>query len=177
MKNKNRMYAWMNSKLIVRDTLKYGRGTFSTQTIEKNELLFVFGGYVMTRKEEDALPVQLRDINIQIDRNLSIGVVKENQLSNADFVNHSCSPNAGIKGQISLVAMRNINNDEEITFDYGTVLYKENDTPDYEIKCLCGTKDCRNFITQNDWKILELQLKYKGYFPYYIQEEINRLNA
>lgn len=133
----------------------------------------VFGGYVLTRKEEDQLPERIRDVGIMIDRDLVMGITSTAQLSDTDYVNHSCNPSAGIKGQISLVAMRSIRKDEEITFDYGTVLYRAKKSPKYELACSCGSTNCRGKITQSDWKLPSLQKKYRGFFPYYIQEEIN----
>jgi SET domain-containing protein len=168
-------YSWMDERLAVKDTPKYGKGVFASEPIEKNSPLMVFGGYVLTRKEEVKLPLEIRDIAIQIDKDLVIGVLTKKEVTNTDYVNHSCDPNSGIKGQISLVAMRNIKEGEEITFDYGTVLYREKGAPKYELKCLCGSKNCRGKITQYDWQIPSLQEKYKDFFPYYIKEEIAKL--
>ena len=43
----------------------------------------------------------------------------------------------------------------------------------YRLKCLCGSKQCRGCVTDEDWKIPALQRKYKGYFQYYIQKKID----
>lgn len=172
---KKKMFSWINKNLIAKDTPKYGKGVYATKAISKNEPLMVFGGYVLTRKEEEKLPSEIRDIAIQIDRDLVIGVTNRNELASTDYVNHSCNPNSGIKGQISLVAMRDIRKGEEITFDYGTVLFRAKGAPKYELKCLCGENKCRGVITQNDWKIKDLQDRYMDFFPYYIKEEINKL--
>ncbi len=174
-KLKRKVFSWINDNLSARDTVKYGKGVFANNKIEKGELLLVFGGYVMTRGEEDALPEKIRDIAIRITPNHVIGVIDEDQLAETEFVNHSCEPNAGIKGQISLVAMRDIEVDEEITFDYGTVLFDLKGGPAYELDCFCGKKNCRGKITQNDWRLPALQKKYKGFFPYYIEEKINEV--
>jgi uncharacterized protein len=170
-----KMYSWMDSRLVVKDTPKYGKGVFALKLIKKNSPLIVFGGYVLTRKEEVKLPLKIRDIAIQIDKDLVMGVLTKEELTSTDYVNHNCDPNSGIKGQISLVAMRDIKKDEEITFDYGTVLYRIKGAPKYELKCFCGSKNCRKKITQSDWKNPLLHKKYKSYFPYYIQEEIAKL--
>ena len=165
----------MNKSLIVKNTPKYGKGVFASKTIKKDTLLIVFGGYVLTRKEEEKLPVEIRDIAIRIEKDFVLGVIDKSQLCSTDYVNHNCEANAGIKGQISLIAMRDMKKGEEITFDYGTVLYHVNGQPKYEFKCLCGSKNCRGKITEYDWMLPELQAKYKGYFPYYILEEITKL--
>ncbi len=66
---------------------------------------------------------------------------------------------------------------EEITLDYGMVLYQSKYAKRYKIKCKCDAKNCRGFITDNDWKIPELQKRYDGYFQWYLQEKINKLKA
>jgi SET domain-containing protein len=167
----------MNENLIAKETQKFGIGVFAKKALRKGTLLMVFGGYVLTRNEEEKLPLRIRDIAITIDRNMVIGVTNAKQLSNADYVNHSCDPNSGIKGQISLVAMRNIKKGEQITFDYGTVLFRGRGVPKYELSCMCESRNCRKKITQYDWKLPDLQKRYKGFFPYYIQEEIDKLNS
>ncbi len=58
------------------------------------------------------------------------------------FLNHSCNPSAGIKGRLSLVALHNMKEGEEITIDYSTI---EGD-PLWEMKCACGEKNCRKII-------------------------------
>ena len=45
----------MNPKLEVRDTAKYGKGIFARENIKKDEILAIFGGYIMTLKEENSL--------------------------------------------------------------------------------------------------------------------------
>lgn len=46
----------------------------------------------------------------------------------------------------------------------------------FELKCKCGSKNCRKIIRGDDWKIKKLQKKYKGYFSDYLQKKIDKLN-
>jgi uncharacterized protein len=101
-------FSWISPKLEMRDTGKCGNGLFAREIIRKDELLSVFGGYIMTRKEEELLPEDYNDTGIQISEDLVMTVKERFELSAADYINHSCSPNAGIKGQIFLVAMKKI---------------------------------------------------------------------
>jgi hypothetical protein len=94
-----------------------------------------------------------------------------------DYFNHSCDPNSGFKGQIFLVALRDIKAGEEITFDYGmTVSESVGSDMVFTMDCMCGSPHCRKKITEQDWKLPELQVRYKGYFSQYIQDKIERLN-
>jgi hypothetical protein len=86
----------------------------------------------------------------------------------ADWINHSCDPNAGLRGQISLVAMRDIRRGEEICFDYAT-----SDGSDYdEFDCHCGSVLCRGRISGDDWQRRDLIERYEGYFSPYLARRI-----
>jgi uncharacterized protein len=72
--------------------------------------------------------------------------------------------------------MKNINKDKEVAFDYAMVLFAGDAAQAYRLKCECGSPLCRGEITTEDWQNPELQEKYAGYFQYYLQEKINKLN-
>ena len=169
-RKKKKMFSWMNPKLEVRDTKKYDKGVFAKKNLKKDEILAIFGGYIMTLGEENKLPLKIRDSAHQISENIVIGVNRNTDKQNVDFFNHSCEPNAGFNGQIFLVAMEDIKPNKQVTFDYAMTLGGK--TP-YKLKCFCESKNCRKIVTNNDWKNFRLQSKYNGYFQYYLQEKIN----
>jgi uncharacterized protein len=84
-------------------------------------------------------------------------------------VNHSCNPNCGIKlnetGAHDFVAMRDVNVNEEITFDYAMRNYGVDYFPNH---CKCGSEKCRDTIS--GWKGLpdETKKKYKGFVAPYL---------
>jgi SET domain-containing protein len=168
-------FFWLNPKLKVTKTKKYGYGTFAKENIKKGERLLVLSGYVLLLSEEENLPDGLNDNGIQVTEDLSLCVTKKEDLGGINFFNHSCNPNAGIKGQIFLVAMKSIKAGEEVTFDYAMTLCQSKNAQPYHLECLCGKRNCRKVITDSDWKMPELQKKYDGYFQYYIQEKIDAL--
>jgi len=134
--------------------------------------LAIFGGRVTHVAEE------IGDYGIQIDEDFVIDGVSEHSgdfYEDTFFINHSCEPNAGIKGQIFLVAMRDIAENEGVTFDYAMCLHETKGAPPYRMECLCGRINCRKVITDNDWKLPDLQKKYDGWFSWYLQEKINML--
>ena len=72
--------------------------------------------------------------------------------------NHSCEPNAGVRGLYEFVAMRDIAVGEEVCWDYAmSENYK------WRIDCLCGTPSCRKVIGAYDLLPTEIKQKYKGY--------------
>ncbi len=170
-----RIYNWLNLKLQAKESGKHGKGVFTTKNILKDEILAAFGGHIMTRAERDALPKNIAGLAIGIDDDLFIGNQKEDETDEADWFNHSCDPNAGLLGQIMLVAMRDIKSGEEITFDYVMSCSQKGERR-VLFTCDCGSHNCRKEITNQDWKILELQQKYKGYFSNFVQRNISELN-
>jgi hypothetical protein len=167
-----RPFSYINPKLEVRDAGKYGKGVFAKENVKRDSTLAVFGGHVFDISEEEKLTGNLNDYSLQISEYLVIGPVHEKEVSDSDFFNHSCDPNAGFKGQIFLVAMHNIKKGEQVTFDYAMALSKARNASFYKIKCFCGANNCRGYVTENDWKKPELQKKYDGYFQWYLQDKI-----
>ena len=149
---------------------KYGKGLFCVKKISKNELVIDYTnarGEFLSAEEADALYEKGNDYILQIEDDLFFATTKKSDIDDSDFLNHSCSPNCGIKGGFKIVAMREINQGEEITFDYAM-----SESSNYRMKCLCGSENCRKVITGNDWKIKELQDKYNGFFSEYLQRKI-----
>jgi len=86
----------------------------------------------------------------------------------ADYVNHSCQPNAGLSGQIVLLALRDIAAGEEVCYDYAT----SDSCPYHEFECACGSPQCRGWVTGSDWKRPELWERYADYVSPYLQRRI-----
>ncbi len=144
-----------------------GRGVFAATRLRKGALLAVWGGDVLTRAELDREPPSQRLV-LQIDEDHFLLSTCEGP---ADWINHCCSPNAGLQGQVSLVALREIAPGEEICFDYAT-----SDGCDYdEFDCCCGSPECRGHISGSDWRLPELQLRYRGHFSPYLAQRIEAL--
>lgn len=67
------------------------------------------------------------------------------------------------------VAIRDINIGEQLTIDYAC--FDSNPFICIE-RCLCGTDSCRTYVRGDDYRIIELQRRYAGYFLPYIQKRI-----
>jgi uncharacterized protein len=193
------MYSWMNPKIEIRETIKYGnartarksgrtkvyreiaisnKGIFAKANINKGEILIVLGGYILTIEDDNELQGVLADKPIEISDIFFVGPRKPSDLDRMPqhYVNHSCSPNAGFKSSIFVVAMKNIGRGVEITCDYAMVMNSHPASNTYlTMQCKCGAKNCRGMITEDDWKLPELQKRYDGYFSWFLQEKINRL--
>lgn len=143
---------------------KGGRGVYATRDIGPGEVIAVWGGEVVS---EDQLPKapEHRRLAIQIDEAMYLISAREGP---ADWINHSCTPNAGMRGQISLVAMRLIREGEEICYDYAMTDGSSYD----EFVCACGTAHCRGYVSGGDWQRPELVARYGDFFSTYLQARI-----
>jgi len=170
MKKSTRPTAYLSPELEARPHRnKGGFGVFAKSPLRADDVLVVWGGDVVVAEKFAGLPGYVQQHSLQVEEDLYL--VPNGVDEPADFVNHSCEPNAGMRGQIVIVALRDIKAGEEICYDYAT-----SDGGSYdEFICACGTPGCRGKITGNDWKRPELWERYDGHFSPYLQRRIERL--
>ncbi|GAB4546257.1 MAG: SET domain-containing protein-lysine N-methyltransferase [Anaerolineae bacterium] len=161
--------AWSHPAIDRKLTEKAGYSIFASAPIAKGTTLIVWGGVILTTQQLERLSDMARHRSIQVEEDLHLCSGTIDDL--ADCVNHSCDPNAGLRGEITLIALRDIAAGEEITFDYATC----DSNPNFQMECFCGSPNCRGVITGNDWKNPDLQRKYAGHFSPYLQWRINAL--
>lgn len=155
---------------------KGGHGVFAVEPIVKNEMVAVWGGEVLTSTQVALLPEDRRRLVLQVDEDQFLYSTREGP---ADWVNHSCDPNCGIRGQVTLVAIRDIEPGEELCFDYAM---SESNAFE-EFACRCGTPQCRGTLSREDWRRPDLRLRYRGedftffsaYLERWIQQELQAL--
>ncbi|MEK7649173.1 MAG: SET domain-containing protein-lysine N-methyltransferase [Patescibacteria group bacterium] len=167
----------MNQKITVKDAGKKGVGSFANAPIVKDEIIVVQGGRIMNYKhikESDYKP--FCDHCFQIEEGFLICPIEpmKERLDGVFQINHSCNPICGFRGQVVLVAMRDIQTGEEITYDYAMTDANWHDVTCTEMECLCGENNCRRMVSGEDWKRKDLQEKYKGYFSTFIQQLIEK---
>jgi SET domain-containing protein len=147
-------------KLIVKEGVA-GRGVFAGEGIAKGSEVIEYSGPLL--KYEETSPTTLA---VQIGEGVYMGASGGPD----DYVNHSCEPNCGLViegGKVSLVAIRDIGEGEELYFDYSTTM----DEDDFEMPCRCGVASCRGVV--RDFKHLPEGLK-RRYVGLGIVPEYNR---
>ena len=164
-----RAHSFLSPKCEVRETADRGGHTVVARAaIKKGELIVVWSGTLVDGDELNSLPATVRRYSLQVEENYYL--VSLSDCEPPDYVNHSCEPNSGLSGQITLVAMRDIKPGEEISYDYAT-----SDGSSYdEFQCGCGSDRCRGRISGNDWRRPELWERYTGYFSPYLQRRIDQ---
>jgi hypothetical protein len=106
---------------------------------------------------------------------LQVGYVKwilPHKGSAGEFLNHCCSPTAGVKGRNRIVAMRDLKKGEEVTIDYAL----SETYPLWHMRCHCHAKNCRKVVKpyqdMPSWRMK----KYVDYTSKYILDMKMHLN-
>ena len=124
--------------LIVRSSDIHAAGVYATSFIKKGTHVVEYSGPRLSKDEADRL-YEGRDVTYLFG--LDNGqVIDGNGI--AAFINHSCDPNCEtdeIGGKIWVIALRDIAEDEELSYDYNLFDGDEDDPA----PCSCGAKNCR----------------------------------
>jgi hypothetical protein len=132
------------------DECDVGLGVFANRDIRLGEVILRFGGRLIDFAETkrrgrwECMPLQIGP-----DRYFDTeppGI----------FVNHSCNPNAGIRNDCELLALRDIKAGREIRFDYSTTM----DEQSFTMRCLCGDPACRHVVADFSTLPRHLQASY-----------------
>ncbi len=139
----------MNNKVAVRSS-KFGKGLFAQRPVKAGELIcFVNGKYVTY--QENALLEHGGTYSIQIDTSAYLDPSPPTR-----FLNHSCQPNAGVTGDLRLIAIKDIQPGDEICFDYSTCMLER----EWTLACDCNAPKCRGEIADFDQLPASLQKYY-----------------
>lgn len=138
-KQKNKKKYPKQRKLYLGNSAIHNDGIFLNRAAKKGEIVGIIKGPIVSKVNKSK-----RESNSLKDAS-RIGIKKDHWIEPVfpfNKINHSCNPNVGIKGTVTVVALKNINAHKEITLDYSTT---EID-PLWGIKCQCKDKNCRGDI-------------------------------
>jgi len=138
----------IEQKIYIAASRIAGRGVYAKRHIKQEEPILRFRGDIITLEQALARPVDGYPLQVTQRTYLDL-------LEPAVFVNHSCNPNAGIRGLV-LTALTPIVQDTEIFYDYSTTM----DEDYWTLRCACGTAQCRGIVTDFKYLPPDLQEKY-----------------
>ncbi|KAJ5195149.1 uncharacterized protein N7498_008587 [Penicillium cinerascens] len=129
-------------------------GLYAEENITANDMIIEYVGEKVRQQVADMRERRYLKSGIgssylfRIDENTVIDATKRGGI--ARFINHSCTPNCTAKiikvdgsKRIVIYALRDIERDEELTYDYK--FEREWDSDD-RIPCLCGSIGCKGFL-------------------------------
>ena len=119
-----------------------GKGLFAAQDIKKGAKIIQYIGKKITQEESDRC---LAAGNVYIfGLNERYSLDGDTPKNTARYINHSCDPNCQTEqfgNTIWIIALRDIQEGEELTYNYG---YEVDDTP--AEPCHCGANNCCGYI-------------------------------
>jgi hypothetical protein len=150
-----------------------GRGLFATEELPAGTVVSRVGGRLVDTAElrtmiaeSDAGRVPYVDsIVVAEDRHLIVtaGVGR--------FGNHSCDPNLGWVDAYSMATMVDVAAGQELVSDYAM----STADPGYVLRCHCPSYRCRQMVAGDDWRIPQLQERYRGWWVPYVQSLVDGL--
>lgn len=156
------------SKIYVAKAGNLGKSIFAKASIKKDKIIFIIKGTV-ERSEYNSEFYHEGPNWLALARNKWLSPFDNNPWR---YINHLCNPNAGLKGKVTVVAMKDIKKDEQISIDYCIT----KDDPYWNMKCNCGQKNCRKIIRSIRFLSPRLFNKYKKYIPKFLREEYAQAN-
>ncbi len=148
--------------ITVNNAGRKGDGLYTTKSRKRGEVVFVATGPAMFAHFEGEDVHKYPDW-YSIEKDLWIDI-KYPHIK----INHSCKPNTGIDGTRCFVALRQISEEEELTFDYSTT----DEEPDWKMKedCACGFSNCAVHIGPI-WTMSQERYDFSyPYIPKYFQK-------
>lgn len=148
-----------------------GRGVHAVEAIAAGEVVAVKGGHIVDGSAVASLPGAIWNSAFQIAPDCFLAALTQDEYDGVMMrVNHSCEPNVGMGGNVVLVSMRDLAAGEELTIDYALFL----GDPGFAMECRCGAASCRGVVKGTDWMRAELRQRYRGWFSWWLQQEIAR---
>ncbi len=167
---------WNDPRTEIKKSPISGNGMFARQPIKRGETISIVGGMVLTDSDFEAFQSNHPIYNaIQIDEGLHLVEQPEITQILDGSMNHSCDSNVWMDDEATLVARWDISAGEEITVDYALFTTQPNWTLDNP--CHCGSPHCRHTITGNDWKLKQVQERYRHHFSPFINRRIEKLTS
>lgn len=146
----------MSNNCQIKNSDNKGVGVYTSIPIKKGEIAYT------CEIETADLPNSVYASQVAMDKWILFTLIGRS-------VNHSCDPNCGVTfdgANWHFVAMRDIKEGEEITYDYDMMNYVVENFP----RCLCQSSKCRGEV--KGFKILpeERRKEYKGYLAPYLEK-------
>ena len=145
-----------------------GMGVMIGENTKKGELIRYIKGEMCFKVNKDKKDALANPDWVGIAKNQWIDPEKPYK-----FLNHSCNPTAGIKGRVSLIALRDLKEGDEVAIDYSTI--EADDL--WEMPCACGEKDCRKTIKSISFLPAKNFNKYFPFIPRYFQKLYKKTHA
>lgn len=157
------------SKVSVKESNISGEGLFADEDIKQGQIILSFGGILCLQEDRYSDKV-LRSTCVGVTENINLCELASNNKDISDYINHSCSPNAGMLDSITIVAIKPIKKEEEILCDYA--FWEGNIEWVMKHNCNCKSSNCRTVIDGKYWQQIKSTDEMFKYFSPFIKRRI-----
>ena len=163
--------SWIDPRVELQVSKIQGVGLVAQAPIRQGEIVVIWGGTVLTEADVKAGRAR-KHSTAAIDEGLYLAALADEPASPDDFMNHSCDPTVWMIDEVTLAARRDIAAGEELTADYAMWGADEDWVVGWT--CRCGAAHCRGTVTGRDWRLPEVQARYRDHFSPFINARIRR---
>ena len=149
----------------VRNSGIHNNGVFAKKDIPKGTRIAEYIGRKISKEESTKIQTKMQEeYENNPDKCASTYIFEIDETSDLDgdienndpkYINHSCNPNCEvdiIDGRVWIDTIKDIKKGEELSFNYGFEIDKDNP---YEFKkqpCMCGSENCMKYIlAEEEW--------------------------
>lgn len=162
-----------NLRIDVRISSIHRRGVFAEINMAAGTKIIEYLGRKITKEESQRLSIEEYNLHLQDPENNAATYIfilnDEWDLdgnipgNDAKFINHSCNPNCRFEYEddhIWIVAKRNIDKGEELTYNYGFDIDEDDPEEFQKHPCQCGAPNCVGFILAEEyWPLINKYVK------------------
>jgi SET domain-containing protein len=160
-------HRWLTSKARPGNSNIHRYGIFAVEKITKGEPINVFGGIAVPKSEIEEYRDIISHAGIQVSDDFFIVPSSNEEIKEQGIFNHSCEPNVGFNSSVTMIAIQDIESEEELLMNYAFM-----ETYFEPFECNCGTEPCRKTIDSNTWKDEGFIEKYFDYYSPYLKEKL-----
>jgi hypothetical protein len=161
---------WLHPAVEVRPSSVAGRGLFTTVDLPRGTVISRLGGTLVDtatfRRMVETSESYVDGVVVAEDRHLVLAPGNLNR-----FGNHACDPNLGWVDAYTLATREDVPAGAELCSDYAMSTVDES----WFLRCHCASYRCRQMVEGSDWRIPQLQQRYAGWWPPYLQSLIDDL--
>lgn len=158
----------MIKDVVVKDAGNKGKGVFALRDFARGDILFR-RRYSRVVRNSKLAQLSEEDQRHKDELDWEFSVI---MLPPGCYINHSCNPNAILKGN-TFYAWKAIQQGEEITQEYRVSSFTGE-----RWECFCGSANCLGYVISDFFSMSEDQQRmYFPYAPKFIQQEYRRRQA
>lgn len=162
-------HRWLTPKAEPRSSKIHRYGVFAKEAIKKGEPVNVFGGIAIPRTEIEEYRHIISHAGIQVSDDFFLVPSSNEEIKERGIFNHSCEPNVGFNSSVTMVAIRDIEPEEELVMNYAFM-----ETFFEPFDCNCATTSCRKVVNSDTWKDTGFIENYLEFYSPYLKDKLRK---